>query len=243
MNLSLLIDVTSIAVGTAIIAGVIGILINIIYLGVRQQEHRQAAFVTVLGLASWCAIMLYLSTWGNITPPTKELITERDFWGSISAPILTLAPILGFFWLRRRNAALHALTDDLNMRLLVGAQAYRMTGVIFLLFALSGPMPALIGIPTGISAFLVGLLGIGLAIFYRPHSPRWRTYSGWWNWFGLGYFSYAIILCLLCVAQVINLDPDPIPIFFYPIAFIGSFGVPFSVILHFIFHSKLKAVT
>ncbi|MBV1934470.1 MAG: hypothetical protein KUG59_07260 [Parvibaculaceae bacterium] len=242
MNLSLLIDVTSIAVGTAIIAGVIGILINIIYLGVRQPEHRATAFVTVLGLTSWCTIMLYLSTWGNITPPTKELITERDFWGSISAPILTLAPILGFFWLRSRNKALHALTDDLNMRLLVGAQAYRMTGVIFLLFALSGPMPALIGIPTGISAFLVGLLGVGLAIFYRPQSQRWRRYSDWWNWFGLGYFSYAIILCLLCVAQVINLDPDPIPIFFYPIAFIGSFGVPFSVILHFIFHSRLKAI-
>jgi len=241
MDLLHLIDLVSFSVGTAIVAGALCILAHIIWIGSQKADLRVPSLLVAAVLFMWGSAMLYLSTIGNDTPLTKQTISPNDFWGSITAPILTLLPILGFFWVRKHIASLRALTDAMNLRLLIGVQAYRMTGSIFLLFALQGTMPGLIGIPTGISAFLVGLLGVGLAIFYRPQSAVWRGAADLWNWFGLGYFSYATILCLLCVAQVIDLTPDPIPIFFYPIAFIGSFGVPFSVILHFIAHARIKS--
>lgn len=241
MDLLFLIDITSAAVGTAIILGAVCILVHMVWLGLRERTYRATAFTLAAALLAWCSFMFYFSTIGNIRPPSQEVISPSDFWGAITAPIATLLPIVGFFWARRRLPALKALTDAMNMRLLIGVQAYRMTGSIFLLFALNSQMPNLIGIPTGIAAFLVGLLGVSLALHYRPHLQGWRTAAHLWNWLGLGYFSYAITLCLLCVAQIIDLDPDPMPIFFYPIAFIGSFGVPFSVILHFIVHTNLSA--
>jgi hypothetical protein len=139
-----------------------------------------------------------------------------------------------------RTAMGRAIVQALPQSWLVGVQAYRGLGSIFLVLTGGGLIPGAFGLPAGFGDVGIGLVAIPLAAFYvlEPRAA-WPALAVW-NLLGLADLVMAVSLALL-TSPAIHVLPGP-PNYLltkWPMDMIALFAVPLSAILHVVSLAKL----
>ena len=126
---------------------------------------------------------------------------------------------------------------------MVGIQAYRALGLIFLLLYAGGYLPGAFALPAGIGDVIVGLsapiAGIAFARGSRGSAAMVRA----WNLFGIADLMVAVGTGFLTAPsrfQMLAFDRPNELISAFPLALIPVFLVPLSVLLHLASLAKLR---
>lgn len=123
---------------------------------------------------------------------------------------------------------------------LVGVQAYRGLGSMFLILSGAGLIPRAFGLPAGFGDVGIGLVAVPLAAFYaRQPWSAWRAVAAW-NILGLADLMMAVTLAVL-TAPALHLLPGPpnYLLTLWPLNMIALFAVPLSAVLHVVSLTKL----
>ena len=119
---------------------------------------------------------------------------------------------------------------------LVGVQAYRVIGVIFVILWVAGQLPAVFALPAGL-----GDMAIGLAAPFAAR--RGRNAVLWWNVLGIADLVVALTTGFLTSPsrfQVFALDAPNVLVGQFPLILIPTFLVPMSILLHLASLAVLK---
>jgi hypothetical protein len=187
-------------------------------------------------LIAWFAVALALS-WLEFFRGAADRIPTIQFG--------VLLPILAGLALWRAPFIRRAI-EAVPLSWIVGVQAYRTIGVIFLVLYASEQMPAAFALPAGIGDVFTGLVAPIVAIAYARRLPGAERLVLSWNLFGLLDLVVAVTMGFLTAPsplQLLSLNAPNALISAFPLAMVPVFAVPLSVLLHFAALAKLRAAT
>ena len=220
-----------VALGTALVMVTDLLVPDITQTGLQQNAVR-LSIVAVILYGAWRALTraqfsgrARLTAWVVIAVPL--LVWQSIVWWLALGPVpllpLGIAPplLIGVPILLRSNTIARML-DATPPSWLVGLQAYRVFGSVFLTGWLAGSLPAMSAVPAGAGDTLVGLLALPVAVLLRSQARGARSAAVAWNVLGILDFVNAFTLTALT-------SPGPLP---YPLVLIPAFGVPLSLLLH-----------
>ena len=185
-------------------------------------------------LFGWLGVVGALG-WGGlfVTAP------DRPFpWLAVA---LTVPVFLGGLLLRR-SPALAGILAAVPQGWLVGLQAYRGLGAIFLVLHGIGLLPGVFALPAGIGDVAVGLGALGVAGAWAARTKRRGTLTAVWNILGLADLAVAVGVGFLSAPtrlQLLALDAPNVLIGHYPLVLVPAYIVPLSVVLHLASLTKL----
>ena len=145
---------------------------------------------------------------------------------AIFLPLLVALPFL--LWSR----TIGTLLDAMPPSWLVGLQAFRLLGGIFLVNWYSGTVAGAFACPAGIGDMVTGIMALPAALAVASGSASGRRSAFWWNIFGLTDIAVAITLSSAEPFQKTGFD---IPVSYagaYPTVMIPAFAVPSWIMLH-----------
>ncbi len=126
---------------------------------------------------------------------------------------------------------------------MIGLQAYRMTGGIFLIVYALGLVPGVFALTAGIGDFVTGALAIPVAYFVYKQKP-WSTKTAIaWNYFGLAELIILIPFGLLSSPspiQVLALDAPNYITSTWPSVLAPTFHVPLGILMHIYSFAQLR---
>jgi hypothetical protein len=176
---------------------------------------------------AWLATVWWLAVEGAFRPrpgaPTPAL------------PIAIFLPLLLGLPLLLRSKRMGLLLDAAPASWLVGLQAYRVFGGIFLVAWSRGNMSGTFALPAGGGDVLVGLLALPVAYLLHAGAPGARRLGIAWNVLGLVDFAIAVGIGILSAPgplQLIVLDRPNAQLGTFPTVMIPAFAVPSSILLH-----------
>ena len=153
-------------------------------------------------------------------------------------------PIVVGVWVLARSEQFRRLVDGVPLPALVGVQAYRVLGVVFLVALAQGRLPAEFALPAGIGDVLVGaaapLVAYGLAAGRRWSRPVAVT----WNVVGIVDLVVAVATGFLSspsAYQQLALDDPNELIAQFPFVLVPAFAVPVSILFHIFALYRLSA--
>lgn len=182
-------------------------------------------------LLAWWAVALIAGTSGVIHNGPPGLIGL-----SVAGPLVLAAVAFPISKPLREGFAAIPLAD------LVGVQAFRLLGFMFLLRMLDGVLPALFALPAGIGDMLTGAAAIPLALAIRRNAPAGQRSAVIWNLFGILDLVVAVSIGFLSSTtplQLFHVHPTTDAITLMPTIMIPAFGVPLFLILHTITLTRL----
>lgn len=158
-------------------------------------------------------------------------------------PFAVFVPLGVGLWLLCRSDTVAKVIDATPASWLVGVQAYRVVGGIFLVMWSHGLLPGQFALPAGAGDVLVGVLAIVVAAILARRVSGARTAAYGWN--ALGIFDLLLALTLGFLSspgrfQLLALDNPNILTTAYPTVLIPAFAVPLSLILHGLCIWKLR---
>jgi hypothetical protein len=118
---------------------------------------------------------------------------------------------------------------------LIGLQAYRVFGGIFLVAWSRGGMPGTFALPAGAGDVLVGLLALPAAYLLSVDAPGARRLGIAWNVLGVVDLAIAVGIGIVSAPgplQLIVPDRPNAQLGTYPMVMIPAFAVPSSILLH-----------
>ena len=118
---------------------------------------------------------------------------------------------------------------------LIGLQAYRITGGVFLILYAQGLIPGVFGLVAGIGDFVTGLTAIAVAYFCYKQTSWSRKVAIGWNYIGLVELIILIPFGLLSSPssiQVLALDAPNYLTSIWPSVLAPTFHVPLGILLH-----------
>lgn len=179
------------------------------------------------------------------------LLTWLEFYrGTASRPpaiqygvLIPIVAGVALFW---RRPVLQRIIESVPQAWMVGAQAYRVLGLIFVVLYAGGRLPGAFALPAGIGDVIIGLLAPVVGIAYVR---GWRGSTSLlqaWNLLGIGDLVVAVTTGFLTAPspfQVLALDAPNEIIGAFPLAMIPVFLVPLWVLLHLASLQKLRQTT
>jgi hypothetical protein len=237
-------DIVTNCLDAYVVSGTVAVLATIV-LGLKKsltlagwpaQERKQAVWSATVALASWflATLLLSLSGFYRATPSRPPSILY-----GVLVPIV-LGVLL--FWNRQ---TVRRLVQAVPEVWLVGVQAYRALGWIFLPLYANRRLPvvfACVGVGDLIVAVLVPILGIASVQKWRNADLLLRA----WNLFGIGVLVAAMMAGVLALPsrfQVFAFAEPSEPISVFPLAMIAVFLVPLAMLLHLASLTKLGKTT
>lgn len=196
---------------------------------------RSLALLMPLAVTLWLFVALTLAAAGVFAAAPDGPLPPIITYG-ILAPIVLLGPVVMF------SAAFGRLLDALPQSIIVGFQAYRMLGLLFLFAHAEGLVPAVFAYPAGLGDILVGLTAVTVALALRRGSRHGTAYVVGWNALGIGDLVLAVSLGFFSSPgrlQLLALDAPNVAIGLYPLVMVPVFAVPLSILLHFASLRKL----
>jgi len=197
-------------------------------LGRAGFDARTRAYV-------WLAVAIPFTAWlGIIT----QLALDGAFRPRPGVPALPLAifvPVLVGLALLLRSKRIAAVLDATPPAWLIGLQAYRVFGGIFLVGWARGNLSGTFALPAGIGDVAVGLLALPVATYLASGARGRRLAAYGWNILGLVDFALAIGIGFLSTPgpfQMIVPDRPNVLLGAYPTVMIPAFAVPSSILLH-----------
>jgi hypothetical protein len=211
-------------------------------IGLRVALKR-TQFATPARRAMWLgASALVLAWYGLITALAKNDVFRATATAKSPAlPLAVFAPVLLALWLILRSESMAKIVDATPLSWLVGAQAYRVLGVIFLVLWGAGQLPWQFALPAGGGDVVVGLVAFAFAA--RGGSKASSKVALEWNVLGILDLVVAVGTGFLTSPgpfQLLALSHPNLLVSRYPLAMIPSFMVPLSFILHGICLWKLR---
>jgi len=218
-------------------------VVAVALLGLHRALSRAALPARDRGRAFWSASAL-LVAWFF----AALVLTWSGFYQGVSSrvptvPLGLLIPIAAGIVLFRRWPLLRRVIEAAPQSWIVGIQAYRVEGLIFLILYAGGWLPGEFALPAGLGDVTVGLLAPVVGIAYMSAS---RGRSGWlraWNLLGIADLVVAVTTGFLTSPsplQLLALDRPNELISSWPLALVPVFLVPLSVLLHLASLEKLR---
>lgn len=187
-------------------------------------------------LAAWLAVAIPLTLWlAGIWAAAVSGVFHVPPEGIPRVPIAVVVPVIVGLVAVTRSRRIAAAVDAAPTSWLVGLQAYRVLGGVFLLQWLHGALPGAFAVPAGTGDVLVGLLALPVAA-YAASGRRGSTAAVVaWNVLGIADLVNALTLGFLSSPgpfQLLAHDHPNLLVGVYPTAMIPAFAVPLSLILH-----------
>jgi hypothetical protein len=216
----------------ALYVGVSALALALIPLAFMHPNARKARqnlglpVVVASMLAAWYGIAMAIAGAGGFET------TPGRFPTVIVAALLPLVLGLGAFVLIQPIRA--ALSEPEVQPFLIAMQTYRVVGIGFLVLALAGELPAILGVPAGLGDLLIGLTAPGAAAaLKRGNTSR----AILWNVMGLLDLAVAVTLAVgtgLSPLEFIQASPSSAVLSLAPLVVVPSFLVPLDIMLHVI---------
>jgi len=183
------------------------------YVGIRTLpggKARQSRWIigSALVAAAWLVSVFLLGAAGNdVLPPLIPVALGATL---LVGYLLLLSPAF-----RRVVAAV-------PQHWLIGIQAFRILGAVWLVRYFTGGLPGLFALPAGIGDVATGLLAPFVAYAWYSGKPYARTAAIAWNLFGMADLVNAVVLGTLTKAGGIV----------FPLVIIPAYGVPRAFLIH-----------
>ena len=183
-----------------------------------------------IAVMAWCAAAWALSQWG--------FFHDARGWNAADTPgfllfgtLMTLplvAITLGWYGSR----AFRGFVESIPLPTLIGSQAYRLAGIVFLSMYAEGLMPPQIGVVAGCADVFIGITAVPLAWAVAKNIGGVRWLAVGWNLIGIADFLVAVSMVSLSFVGVLPLQPAPVRIGLHPLALISLFQLPLSIAIH-----------
>ncbi len=200
-------------------AGVAAFLIGSIGRGLRF-----AAGAVIIG---WFAAVLLLSAQG--------LFQYNKAYAFPYFPIAIVAPLAAGPLLFRLSAALRSAAYAVPLHRLIGIQALRTLGFLFLLLLAQHRLPAIFALPAGVGDMLVGATAIVVARRVRANGVSAANSAIFWNICGILDLVAALSIGFLSSTSPLRMiftNPATDVMTMLPMVLIPAFGVPLFLLLH-----------
>jgi len=200
-------------------------------------------FDTSTRLRTWLAIAVPFTAWLAIVWWLAVDGAFRPRPGAPALPIAIFLPVLAALPFLLRSRHVGSVLDATPASWLVGIQAYRVFGGIFLVAWSRGAMSGTFAVPAGVGDVLVGVLALPVAYLLHVGAPGARRLAIAWNILGLLDFAIAIGIGILSAPgplQVIVPDQPNAQLGTFPTVMIPAFAVPSSILLHVLSLRQLR---
>lgn len=219
-------------------SGVISTMAVGIALAVAAYGWRRMRVVS-FGVMAWCAAAWALSRRG--------FYQDASGWSPADIPgfllfgfLMTLPPlVVALRWYR--SPRFRAFLEGIPLPTLIGSQAYRLAGAVFLWMYAEGLMPPQIGVVAGCADTFIGITALPLAWAVAKNIGGVRRLAVGWNLIGIADFLVAVSLVSLSFSGVLALQPDPVRIGLHPLALISLFQLPLSIVIHLLALRRLTS--
>jgi hypothetical protein len=149
----------------------------------------------------------------------------------LAVALAAVAPIVLFSLWFARSVGFRQFALALDPRVLTFLQSWRILGVVFVILAAYGVLPALFALPAGYGDIFIGVTAPLVALWLA--APQRRL--GFTAWQALGIADLVVAVGLGTTARLIS--PDSIPmaaLTVLPLSLIPTFLVPLFLIIHVI---------
>lgn len=199
-----------------------------------NRERNRSVWTGALLLMAWFVTALLLSWFGFFRGSASRVPTIQY---GVLVPILAAGAL---FWLW---PALRRVIEMVPQEWIVGVQAYRVLGLIFVVLYAGRHLPGPFAWPAGMGDVMVGLLAPIVGVAYARGSRNAARSIRAWNLFGLADLIVAVTMGLLTSPsplQVLAFDAPNELISEFPLVMVPVFLVPVSVLLHLASLHKLR---
>lgn len=188
-------------------------------------------------LAAWFAAIMAIThagiflTYGKAPP--------------VLVALAAITPPLIYLLAHRTFPGLRAWVATLDLAWIVGAQTWRVIGVVFLMLWGLGELPTIFALTAGFGDLAVGIFALTVALAVERRSAGWQTRLRTLVIAGMADFVAAIGTAILSGNGFpLRIEGEPLPQLMQalPMAMIPAFGVPLFIILHIISWQKVREV-
>lgn len=183
-----------------------------------------------VAVMAWCAAAWAISLRGFFQDAggwnAADIPGFLLFGTLMTLPLVAIA--LGLYGSR----AFRGFVESIPLPTLIGSQAYRLGGAIFLWMYSEGLMPPEIGIVAGCADAFIGITAIPLAWAVAKNIGGVRKLAVGWNLIGIADFLVSVSMVSLSFVGVLAMQPDPVRIGLHPLALISLFQLPLSIAIH-----------
>lgn len=212
------------------------IVVHLIVLGGTWAGLSRTSLTASERAWTWLAIAIPLTLWHG----AAWIIVADGLLlpGAVSIPLLPLmivVPTALVITLLSRSHRIGILLDAMPTNWLIGLQAYRVIGGVFLANWLAGTTPGVFALPAGTGDVITGLMALPTAAILASGRSGSARAALFWNLFGITDLVVAITLGALTTPgplQQLALDHPNLTTGTYPTAIIPAFTVPTSLVLH-----------
>jgi hypothetical protein len=204
--------------------------------GKSGASIRRSMLLLGVLLFGWLAVAVFLACLGTFRSAIGQPFPSIGL--AILGPI-----VLGSLFMRK-SETVQEINETVPQSRLIGFQAYRIVGVVFLILLAGGLLPAIFALPAGYGDLLVGLSAIALAyrLAYRSQTNSGRLIA-LWNWCGIFDLVIAVGTGFLTAPTRFQIFSHEAPNFLigtFPLVMIPIYLVPISILLHLASLSKLR---
>jgi hypothetical protein len=212
----------------AIRPAVAAIALSLIWMGARRMEAPAMSRYATAGALSaafivWLAVAQYLGS-------TNAYFTSMPaVLSGLLIPLAVAATAM------RLSATIRSLVSAIPLPWIVGAQIYRIAGVIFLVLWADGLLPWQFALPAGIGDVTTGGLAVVVAALLARRTLDARRAVYIWSLFGIADLVVAVAMGAMTSpgqAHILALDAPNLLISSYPLVMIPTFAVPLALMLH-----------
>ncbi|MGZ3560910.1 MAG: hypothetical protein ACXVAS_03630 [Vulcanimicrobiaceae bacterium] len=131
--------------------------------------------------------------------------------------------------------ALREAVSSLSQQSLIGIQAFRLLGVLFIIALLRGQLPPIFALPAGIGDILIGATALEVAYLFKNRVARAHGAALVWNIGGILDLVIAVSIGFFAstaAMRAIYSTPSTDLITVLPLVMVPAFGVPLFILLH-----------
>ena len=209
-----------------------------IALAVAMYSWPRMRLVSIAVMA-WCAAAWAFSRGGFFQDAggwnAADIPGFLLFGTLMTLPLVAIA--LGWYGSR----AFRGFVESIPLPTLIGSQAYRLAGIVFLWLYVEGLMPPEIGIVAGCADAFIGITALPLAWAVAGNIGGVRWLAIGWNLIGIADFLVSVTMVSLSFVGFLALQPDPVRIGLHPLALISLFQVPLSIAIHLLALRRLMS--
>ena len=175
-------------------------------------------------LAAWFLTILWLAARGAFVGPSG------------APPLAMMAgfsvPLAVFFALLKLSRAFRDFVFAIDLKLIVGLNAWRLGGFAFLALYAHGILPAAFALPAGLGDMAVGVVAPWM-VLHLVRDPAFGASSRFraWNWLGILDLIVAVSLGG-SLAFLAHTEVTTAPMAQLPLVFIPAYLVPIYIMLH-----------
>jgi hypothetical protein len=209
-----------------------------------MTDHAFPAPASASGLRSpvpWAILTLWFVGIAALVQRGTFMATAAGvpFGLAIAAALPPLVYLLAYRFL----PGLRSWVASLDLAWVVGAQAWRVVGVVFLMLWGLGELPTIFALTAGLGDIAVGVFALTVALTVARRSPAWQGRVRMLALVGLLDFVAAFGTAILSGQGFpLRLAGEVTPVLMQqlPMAMIPAFGVPVFIILHLMALQKLR---